>query len=172
MDYKIVFMPTFCSHEQKQHKEEIDEVLKSSPFNIINNSKNNKKRSPPPFLPLLCNSKPNITVIQSESFFDARRLHPSIRSDILQNFDRINKESLQFGKLKVPAWGANTMRTEFSFLTGLKFNQMGFYRYYPYQFLSKYSINSVASMLSSQGYHCICIHPTSSFFFWQTQNFP
>ncbi|KAG1663439.1 hypothetical protein GQR58_020377 [Nymphon striatum] len=73
---------------------------------------------------VLPNEMGNITVIQSESFFDARRLHSSIKPDVLKNFDICNQQSTQFGKLKVPAWGANTMRTEFAFLSGLKYQDL------------------------------------------------
>ncbi len=158
------------------HKDFISNTLKASPFNtkdhVKSSSAERSRSTPPPFSPFFLESKPNITVIQSESFFDARRLHPSIRADILKNFDAANDESLQYGKLKVPAWGANTMRTEFSFLTGLKFEDMGFYRYYPYQFLSDFSVASIALLLKAQGYHCVCIHPHPASFFGRDKLFP
>jgi hypothetical protein len=62
---------------------------------------------------------PDIVVIQSESFFDARRLFPGIRHKILRNYDIACTDSTWHGQLEVPAWGANTMRPEFGFLTGL-----------------------------------------------------
>jgi phosphoglycerol transferase MdoB-like AlkP superfamily enzyme len=154
----------FMHSRTSEHRERVKEVLNRS--------------TPPLFFPLLYDAdsenteQPNITVIQSESFFDARRLHPSINTSTLENFDKINVESTQFGKLKVPAWGANTMRTEFAFLTGIKNEDLGFYRYYPYQFLGKYKINSIASALKSQGYHCVCIHPHPASFFGRDRIFP
>lgn len=149
---------TFQSGTQS-HKQLITKTLKSSPFfKKVNTNK-------------IADKHPNITVIQSESFFDARRLHPSIKSSILKNFDDCNTKSAQYGKLKVPAWGANTMRTEFSFLTGLSYADMGLYRFYPYQFLSKMSLSSIASWLSSQGYYCICIHPHPASFFGRERIF-
>ena len=114
----------------------------------------------------------NITVVQSESFFDARRLDSSINSDVLKYYDDCLSESALYGKLKVPAWGANTMRTEFSFLTGLKYEEMGLYRYYPYQYLHKMPIVSLAKLLQSQGYHCVCIHPHPASFFGRDRIFP
>ena len=95
-----------------------------------------------------------------------------IKSNVLENYDACLSESLQFGKLNVPAWGANTMRTEFSFLTGFKYEQMGLYRYYPYQFLHKMPVVSLAKLLKSQGYHCVCIHPHPASFFGRDRIFP
>lgn len=107
----------------------------------------------------------DLVVIQSESFFDARTMHPSIKSEILSEYDQLCSESNVFGTLKVPAWGANTMRTEFSFLTGVTPDVLGFAQYYPYQQLLKYDVPSLLSHLKSIGYHCICIHPNAANFF-------
>ena len=154
-----------------QHKQMIKAVLKTSPFFTDNPSppiftyfSNNKKTK--------SNIKPNITVIQSESFFDARRLHPSIKTDLLKYFDAICKESIQYGQLQVPAWGANTMRTEFAFLSGIDNKKMELFRFYPYQFLSKSPLSSIASALKSQGYYCVCIHPHPASFFGRDRLFP
>ncbi len=145
------------------HKQQIKETLQSSPFFTLSKNKITNKHP---------SERPNITVIQSESFFDARRLHPSIKTSVLKNFDVINTESIAYGKLKVPAWGANTMRSEFSFLTGLSFKDLGFYRFYPYQYLSKTSVPSIASVLQAQGYYCVCIHPHPASFFGRDKIFP
>jgi len=157
----------FIHSRTTEHQKQLKNILKTAPFSQVDSP-------PPPFFDDLYSpdNKPNITVIQSESFFDARRLHPSIKTDILRIFDKINAESSQYGKLKVPAWGANTMRTEFSFLTGIQNKDLGFYRYYPYQFLAKYQLPSIASTLKSQGYYCVCIHPHPASFFGRDRIFP
>ncbi len=143
------------------HKEKIKQTLRTAPFYSLSAHKKTIQRKPP-----------NITVIQSESFFDARRLHPSIKTDILKNFDHCKQESVQCGELNVPAWGANTMRTEFSFLTGLAYEDLGFYRYYPYEYLSDMPVTSIASALKQQGYYCVCIHPHPASFFGRDKIFP
>lgn len=152
------------------HQKSIQSTLADSPFKspIGKTNKENNEKSPPHFKGVFS----NITVIQSESFFDARRLHDSIKPDVLKNFDSCNQQSTQFGKLKVPAWGANTMRTEFAFLSGLKYQDLGLYRYYPYQYLHKMPISSIASYLSAQGYRCVCIHPHPDSFFGRDRIFP
>jgi phosphoglycerol transferase MdoB-like AlkP superfamily enzyme len=144
----------------RQHKQQIESVLLSSPMQKKPIDEENT--SP----------KPNVIVIQSESFFDVRHLHPSIKSDVLKNFDQFCKESFAYGQLNVPAWGANTMRTEFSVLTGIASEKLGFYRFYPYQYLFRQNIPSIASHLKQQGYHCICVHPHPASFFGRDRIFP
>ena len=165
----------------KDHQEYISDTIKTSPFyNASNDDKTLKKDSSvepvehtPPLYGTFSKQVPeNITVIQSESFFDARRLHDSIKPDVLQHYDACLKGSTLHGKLNVPAWGANTMRTEFSFLTGLKYEEMGLYRYYPYQYLHHLPIVSLAKLLQAQGYHCVCIHPHPASFFGRDRIFP
>lgn len=170
----------------RQHKGTIERALRASPFSnavsaIVSNTETapkELKKTPPHFFGTFSKqsssrqSGQNITVIQSESFFDARRMHESINKDVLEHYDNCLIESTLFGKLSVPAWGANTMRTEFSFLTGLKYEEMGLYRYYPYQYLHKMPIASLAKLLQSQGYHCVCIHPHPASFFGRDRIFP
>jgi len=151
-----------------KHRQKIKKALAQSPLFTDNNPS-------PPFLHTFLSAsenKPNITVIQSESFFDARRLHPSIKKQVLQSFDKICAESLQYGQLKVPAWGANTMRSEFAFLSGIKNKKLQLFRFYPYQFLNKYPVTSIASLLQSLGYYCVCIHPHPASFFGRERLFP
>ena len=68
---------------------------------------------------------PHIVVVQSESFFDLRPWFPDVRTDILSNYDQLKSSSVYSGTLQVPAWGAYTMRTEFSFLTGIANEALG-----------------------------------------------
>ncbi len=157
----------------QEHQQAIQSTLNQSPFGL---PKSNTNKPPPHFQGIFPNNAShqlaNITVIQSESFFDARRLHDSIKPEVLKNLDFCNQQSTQYGKLKVPAWGANTMRTEFAFLSGMKYQDLGLYRYYPYQYLHKMPISSIASYLSAQGYRCVCIHPHPDSFFGRDRIFP
>jgi len=116
--------------------------------------------------------RPNIIAVQSESFFDARKLHPAIRPSILSNFDSCTASALLSGTLTVPAWGANTMRTEFSFLTGIANESLRFNQFDPYQAFAGKQLHSIASYLSNLGYRCICIHPHPITFFKRDQIFP
>ncbi len=143
--------------QTSQHKDQIRAVLLSSPM----------RRSVVEEV-----TKPHVITIQSESFFDARRLHPSIKTSLLKNFDQLCHESKLSGRLNVPAWGANTMRTEFSVLTGIPSHKLGLYRFYPYQYLANESIPSLASYYQQQGYYCVCIHPHPASFFGRDRIFP
>ncbi len=150
-----------------EYKENIRRVLSSSPF-----SSSSLEKQSPSHLEQNHKQKPNIIVIQSESFFDARRMHSSIKLSTLKNFDRLCKESQCYGRLSVPAWGANTMRTEFSFLTAIPSRDLGLYRFYPYHYLANQTIPSLASCYREQGYHCVCVHPHPATFFGRDRVFP
>ncbi len=157
----------------KEHKQAVKQALKASPFfSTASTTTPTKTPDTGTEQPNKPPSLANITVIQSESFFDARRLHPNIKTSVLKHFDQCKKESLTHGKLKIPAWGANTMRSEFAFLTGLSGSNIGLYQFYPYQYLSKMPLFTLASQLKKQGYYCVCIHPHPASFFGRDRIFP
>jgi len=153
----IYFIQSF-QHENSLPK---DSFFNQSPGILKNNNLSKNKTD-----------LPHIVTIQSESFFDARLLHNSIKPSILKNFDAAITQAQQHGRLVVPAWGAYTMRTEFSFLTGIPNHKLGFNRFDPYQRLTKKNIPTLAHYLSSIGYKCICIHPHSASFFGRDKIFP
>lgn len=109
--------------------------------------------------------RPPIVIIQSESFFDARRLHPGIAKDLLPSFDALSAASLAHGQFTVPGWGANTMRSEFAVLAGLDEAAIGFDRFNPYHRFALTPVNSLAWALRRQGYKTICVHPYSRRFY-------
>ena len=114
----------------------------------------------------------DIIVIQSESFFDARRLINTINSSLYYNFDQIKAASLLTGKLHVPAWGANTLRSEFAFLSRISNESLNYYRFNPYQYLQNTPINSLVSFLKKNNYRCIALHPNHASFFKRDKVFP
>lgn len=115
---------------------------------------------------------PNIVLVQSESFFDVRRVHPSIPTALLSNWDSIAARSAYRGRLTVPAWGANTMRTEFAVLSGLPNEALGVHRFNPYLSLAKQPIWTMAHQLRAMGYRTVCVHPYASNFFDRDVVFP
>ncbi len=117
------------------------------------------------------NRLPDLIVIQSESFFDARRLWPGVRPDILQMFDRLAAHGMS-GRLVVPAWGANTMRTEFSFLTGIPALDLGVHRFNPFRRYARRPLPGIARRLQALGYRTICIHPHPIGFFGRDRVYP
>lgn len=116
---------------------------------------------------------PDIVVIQSESFFDVRRAYPDLlRRDLLANFDLLKSEAIAHGQLEVPAWGANTVRTEFAFLSGLPERTLGVHQYNPYRKLAGQGFPTIASYLRSLGYRTVCVHPYHRSFYRRDQIMP
>lgn len=115
--------------------------------------------------------RPDVIVIQSESFFDARRLRGAILPNLLKHFDSARASSLQHGDLDVPAWGANTMRTEFAILSGLPASHLGYARFYPYAFLRR-PCSTLAAWFKRAGYTTTAIHPYHADFFGRDRVFP
>ena len=156
---KLGVLAVLCSYgaQALDQRTKLSKVIKNSaPFS------NNKKSSSVMTSPIRL---ADIVVVQSESFFDARMLTNNIKTDVLAEYDNCLAESILHGRLQVPAWGANTMRTEFAFLTGLESKLLGLAQYYPYQQLADMQMPSMISELKLQGYRCVCVHPNDSSFF-------
>ena|GEM_PF-119688 len=115
---------------------------------------------------------PDLISIQSESFFDVRDLWPGVRPEVLGQFDLLARESLAHGKLQVAAWGANTVRTEFAYLTGIPAERLGVHRFNPYRVLARQGLPSIASRLKAMGYRTVCIHPYDGSFYGRDKVLP
>ena len=114
---------------------------------------------------------PHIVAVQSESFFDVRRLLDTVHPRILEHFDRIRTEAQLQARCVYPC-GANTMRTEFGFLTAIASGELGVHRFNPYRRIARLPMDSLASELRSLGYHTVCIHPHPADFFGRDHVFP
>src|SRR5437764_94081 len=106
-----------------------------------------------------------LILVQCESFFDARRISPSLPKDQLPGFDACRAGAAMHGRLEVPGWGANTMRTEFAVLTGIPEAELGYDRFNPYYALARTPIASQVWRLRQAGYRTICLHPFDRRFF-------
>ncbi len=115
---------------------------------------------------------PHLVAVQCESFFDARRVIDGIHPDVLKNFDALTGLASHAGRLQVPAWGANTVRTEFAFLSGIASEALGIHRFNPYRKLARHGVPTIASELKSLGYRTICVHPFSAKFYDRDRVFP
>ena len=116
---------------------------------------------------------PNLVAVQSESFFDPRPLFPGIRPEVLANFDKLGTEAVMSGRFKVPAWGANTVRSEFAFLSGLDERFLGAHRYNPYASILKgWRVFGLVSYFKHLGYRTVCVHPYSATFYRRNRVFP
>lgn len=162
--YNSLIIYTLQAQTQRQHF--IDYLQQHSPYTQVSDTSQSAATQHKN------TTQPNLIVIQSESFFDARRLYPAIKHDVLKNFDQCNAEALAHGTLEVPAWGANTLRPEFSFLSGIPNESLKHFRFNPYQYLQTQTTPTLASHLKAQGYYCVCIHPNSAQFFARNKVFP
>jgi hypothetical protein len=117
-------------------------------------------------------NKPDVVAVQSESFFDARRLFAGVRSHLLREFDAIRASAVCHGLVEVPAWGANTARTEFAFLSALGSESLGVHRFNPYRKLARQALPTLAGFLKRLGYRTICVHPYPASFYSRDKAFP
>ncbi len=116
---------------------------------------------------------PHLVAVQSESFFDPRTLFSGVRADVLAEFDRLKADSSACGRLKVPAWGANTVRTEFAFLSGVDERALGVNRFNPYRAVARgHEWPTLATFLKRLGYRTICIHPYPASFYRRDKALP
>lgn len=106
-----------------------------------------------------------VVIVQCESFFDARRLSPLIPTGLLAGWDACRAGAGLHGRLDVPGWGANTMRTEFAVLTGIAEEALGYDRFNPYYALARAPIDSQVWRLRRAGYRTLCLHPFDRRFF-------
>lgn len=117
--------------------------------------------------------RPHLVAVQSESFFDPRPLMSGIREDVLSEFDQVKAVGRCNGPLVVPALGANTVRSEFGFLSGIEESLLGAHKFNPYESLLKgWKIECFPMLLKQQGYRTVCIHPYASSFYSRHRVFP
>ncbi len=116
--------------------------------------------------------KPDLIVVQSESFFDPRSLLAGIRPEVLAEFDRLRAAASSQGALRVPAWGANTVRSEFAFLSAADEKELGVHRFNPYRRILDGEVTTLASVLKSAGYRTVCVHPYPASFYRRDRVYP
>lgn len=128
--------------------------------------------------PVSLPQQPHIVAVQCESFFDVRRVVDGRAADVrlspqvLENFDAFANAASQAGRLNVPAWGANTVRTEFAFLTGVAPESLGVHQFNPYRKLARCGVPTIASELKTRGYRTVCVHPFAASFYDRDVVFP
>ena len=115
---------------------------------------------------------PHIVAVQSESFFDPRSWFPGVRTEVLSGFDKLRASAVRYGALDVPAWGANTVRSEFAFLSGIAESRLGVHRFNPYRKAVQPGMATLASYLQRLGYRTICVHPYPASFYARDRIYP
>lgn len=120
----------------------------------------NIPESPLTTAPRLREPLPHLVAWQSESFFDARRLFAGVDPRLYANLDKFARSAFARGELTVPAWGANTSRTECAFLTGIPPADLDVAQFNPYQALrGSWRPFALPAALRSIGYRTVCVHP-------------
>ncbi|MDQ7990016.1 MAG: LTA synthase family protein [Candidatus Dactylopiibacterium sp.] len=113
---------------------------------------------------------PHLVAVQSESFFDARRAWPGIAPHVYAWLDQARAGAMMHGTLEVPAWGANTVRSEFAFLSGQREQALGVHRFNPYRCLRDVPV--FVHALREAGYRTVCVHPYARGFYRRSEVFP
>jgi hypothetical protein len=120
-------------------------------------------------------TQPDIIALQAESYFDIDRLYRKIDGFEDHSWDALaalRAKGAATGTLEVPAWGANTMKSEFAFLTGIANHTLGIDRINPYQRAAYTGVETIATRLKAQGYRTICVHPAKKEFFRRSTVIP
>ncbi|TAL71598.1 MAG: LTA synthase family protein [Rhodanobacter sp.] len=112
---------------------------------------------------------PDIVVVQSESFFDPRRLHGFEAADLTPNLDRLAARGAS-GALHVPTFGGGTIRTEFEMLTGLSLRYFDTLQF-PYLQMSHQRVPSLVQVLAAHGYATTALHGNDPGFWNRTTAF-
>ena len=116
--------------------------------------------------------KPNIILIQLESFFDPALIRGvELAEDPIPNFTRL-RDSCASGYLRMPTLGAGTVNAEFEVLTGMSLDFFGISEY-PYESLLRESTcESIAYYLKELGYGTHAIHDYTGSFYGRNEVYP
>lgn len=102
-----------------------------------------------------------VIVMQLESFLDPVRLG----GPALPLMDVIRARATQYGRLRVPAHGAYTMRTEHAVLTGRDATDLGFGLFDPYLTHGGEEPGSLPRLARAAGFETVFVHPFHRDFF-------
>jgi phosphoglycerol transferase MdoB-like AlkP superfamily enzyme len=94
-----------------------------------------------------------------------------IKPGLLGHFDAMKASGFCSGVLAVPAWGANTMRTEHAFLSGISNSALRYASFYPYAFVTG-ATPAMPHAFQGLGYRCTAVHPYPADFFSRHKVFP
>jgi len=109
--------------------------------------------------------KPNIIVVQLESFFDVNRLKDFTFSEAaLPNFTALMNK-YESGLLSVPVIGAGTVNTEFEVLTGMSTSHFGPGEYPFRSVLRDQTCETIAYTLAQSGYTAHAMHNHQATFY-------
>lgn len=116
--------------------------------------------------------RPNIIIVQLESFFDITNMkNLTFSQDPIPTMHRL-QEQYSSGYVSVPSIGAGTANTEFEMITGMNLDFFGPGEY-PYKtVLRKMTCESVAYNMAELGYQTHAIHNNNATFYERVLVFP
>ncbi len=157
-DLKRHGLLAFLMRYRAEERKPINVAALDSPFNHLALNKSQ--------------DRPHMIVVQSESFFDVRRIFAGLDPAVMREWDKTTAAATISGRVEVAAWGANTVRTEFAFLSGLAADKLGVHRFNPYRKMAMQGVPTLATFLKKRGYRTICIHPYPASFYTRDRVFP
>jgi phosphoglycerol transferase MdoB-like AlkP superfamily enzyme len=120
-------------------------------------------------------ARSHVVLVQAESFCDIRKHLSGAQREALRDFlpdwDRL-RQSGQALSTPENAFGAYSMRTEFSMLTGLQPETLSPWALNPYLLASRRPLWSLAWFFRDLGYEALCIHPYHKRFFGRDKVMP
>ena len=116
--------------------------------------------------------KPNIILVQLESFFDPALIKGvELSENPIPNFTSL-RDSCASGYLRMPTLGAGTVNVEFEVLTGMSLDFFGLNEY-PYEsILRENTCESIAYYLKDLGYGTHAIHNYAGSFYGRNEVYP
>ena len=115
--------------------------------------------------------KPDIVMVQLESFFDVSYLDDvSYEDDPIPVF-RSLKENYASGFLTVPSVGAGTANTEFEVLSGMSLDFFGMGEYPYMTILQEEACETIATDLKAMGYRAHAVHNNTGTFYVRNKVF-
>lgn len=159
------FLPSFifayqdlAIHEPDGYTEQKATEVQDALANLHRNSPTTKKRRPT-VQSQFKSRKPNIIVIQNETFCDLSVLD-KLKNDYHgpEFWNRGLTDALARGKLAVSVFGGGTCNTEFEFLTGNSLAFLGTSKY-PFTMYDCSMSASLPRQLKEQGYRSVGMHP-------------
>ena len=116
--------------------------------------------------------RPNIIIVQLESFFDVNYLKDPVYSENpLPNFTALKEEN-SHGFLTVPSIGGGTANTEFEVLTGMSLDYFGTGEYPFKTILQSKTCESISYDLKEQGYSTHAMHNNTGVFYDRNLVYP
>lgn len=120
-------------------------------------------------LPQTDTSRPNVVIVQLESFFDANYMKElEYAENPVPHFQALRERSIT-GLFSAPCIGAGTCNTEFEVLSGMNLSHFGVGEY-PYMTIAnKYPVQTIAHIFHDLGYSTHAIHNNNATFYERDQ---